>query len=403
MLGIIFFIALIIVVFILWMLKFYRVHYYVWYLSFPKPKYKIIFEKDVMVPMKDGTKLATDIYRPKKPRWKFPVILVRTPYNKSGHLHPYKPLAELFASQGYVVIIQDVRGKHASEGGFYPYAYEALDGHTTITWAGEASWSNGKVAMIGISYLGSCAWLAARYKSPYLCTIIPMFTSQNTYSIWIDNGIPFLKGPLFWLSKYATKKDVNEKVTNKSIESALWQLPVNLLDIPAVDHKIPFFRDYLTRMKPDAFWEEISAHHCCSDLDIPAFILGGWYDPFLRGTFEDYQRILQAPSASKNHHSRLVIGPWAHNPAQKFNAISFGKNADFTYVLHSLLEWCDIWLKENKSIMTGPKVRYFIMGKNEWKESELWPPQATYEKYFLSLDNRDIDLRHGICHFHLLR
>ena len=359
-------IALIIAVVILW---FYRINYYARYVNFPKPKYQIIIEKDVMVPMKDGTKLATDIYRPKKPRWKFPVIIVRTPYNKSGKLHPYKSLAELFASQGYVVIVQDVRGKNASEGGFYPYAYEALDGHATVTWAGEASWSNGKVAMVGISYLGSCAWLAARYKSPYLCTIIPMFTSQDTYSIWMDNGIPFLKGPLFWLSTYASKKNYNENVTHKSIEPALWQLPVDTLDIPAANKKIPFFRDYLTCLKSEGFWEEISVDKCSAGLDIPVFILGGWYDPFIRGTFEDYQRLIKSKPESKNQFSRIVVGPWAHNPAQKFRAITFGEKAQFSYVMRSILEWCDIWLKENKPIQTERKVEYFVMGNNEWKES----------------------------------
>ena len=100
--------------------------------------------------MPDGIKLATDVYRPKPPG-KYPVIIVRTLYHKTGRLHPYKQLAELFASHGYVFIVQDVRGKYESEGKFVPYVNEALDGHTTVTWAGQAPWSNGKIALLGNS------------------------------------------------------------------------------------------------------------------------------------------------------------------------------------------------------------------------------------------------------------
>lgn len=341
--------------------------------------------------MPDGTRLATDIYRPKSLD-KFPVIVIRTPYNKMGLLQPYKHLALLLASQGYVIVIQDVRGKYKSEGEFYPYAYEALDGHTTVMWAGKASWSNGKVALFGLSYSGSCAWLATRYKSVYLRTIISMFTTQNTYSIWITKGIPFLKGPLLWLGKYCAKAE-NPKVTDRSLEPILWQLPVNILDHYATNRKILFYKEYLAHIQPDPFWEEISAHQGAGNLDIPAFIIGGWYDPFINGTIDDYQRMKQAPDTSMNHHSHLLIGPWAHNPVQKFQGIEFGNNASFKSILISTLEWCDIWLKDKKKAASHlNKIRYFIMGRNEWKKTDHWPPSNTIEeKYFLSNQNNSLN------------
>lgn len=375
------------------LLRYYRIHIYSWFTNFPKPKYRVVLEKNVMVSMPDGTKLATDIYRPKTLD-KFPVIIIRTPYHKTNYSHRF--LAWLFASQGYVIIVQDVRGKYGSEGEFYPYAYEALDGHTTVTWAGEARWSNGKVALFGLSYSGSCAWLAARYKSPYLRTIISMFTTQNTYSIWIDRGIPFLKGPLLWLAKYCGKTE-NTGITDQSLEPTLWQLPVNELDVHATHCKILFYKEYLAHIQPDSFWEEISAHHNIGNLDISAYIVGGWYDPFLRGTIEDYQRMKQAPASSLNHYSRLVIGPWAHNPSQKFKGMELGKNANFQSMLVSILEWCDIWLKDRKSLIASHNnVRYFIMGRNEWKVSEQWPPDnIKEEKLYLSMENDSANPRKG--------
>ena len=374
----------------------YHIRYNAWYIGFPKPKYSVIIEKNIMVPMPDGTKLATDVYRPRS--WdKFPVILVRTPYNKNGTLQPYKQLSELFASQGYLVIIQDVRGKYKSEGKFYPYAYEALDGHTTIMWAGEHNCSNGKVALLGLSYPGSCAWLSARYKSPFLRTIITMFTTQDTYSIWINNGIPFLKGPLYWLTRCCHKKE-SKQVTQKRLGPVLWQLPVNQLEERVVNYKIPFYKEYLAHINRDSFWDEISGQAHVGDLDVSAYIIGGWYDPFLNGTIEDYRRMTQAPLESKNHQSRLLIGPWAHNPMQRFKEVDLGKNANFQSLLGSVLEWCDIWLKDKKHIYPPyPKVKYFLMGKNEWRETDTWPPtEAINEKYYLSINKNATHNRDGL-------
>lgn len=373
----------------------YRVHYYSWYIGFPWPKHRVVTDKNVMIPMPDGTRLATDIYRPNSLD-KFPVIIVRTPYNKQGLLQPYKQLAFILAGQGYVIIIQDVRGKYKSEGKFYPYAYEALDGHTTVTWAGEASWSSGKVALFGISYSGSCAWLAARYKSVYLRTLVTIFTTQNTYSIWIEKGIPFFKGPLLWLGKYGAKKE-NKKMTDKRLKPFLWQLPVNSLDVQATNRKILFYREYLSHLEPDSFWEEISAHYSADNLNVSAYIIGGWYDPFLSGTIEDYQRMIQAPATSLNHYSRLLIGPWAHNPAQKFHGIEFGNKANFKSILISILDWCDVWLKDKKKKNLHNNIRYFLMGRNEWKEASEWPPSNTKEeKYYLSEDNNAVNQKEGL-------
>lgn len=380
-------------------LEYYRIYFYAWIAGFPYPKYRITVKKNVMLAMQDGVKLSADVYLPKVKR-KFPVIIIRTPYNKRGSLHPYRQLASLFASQGYVFIVQDVRGKFASEGEFFPYATEALDGHITVMWAGEAPWSNGNVALFGFSYLGSCAWLAARYKSPYLRTIIPMFTTQNTYSIWIDYGIPFFKAPLYWLTKYTKKKDDNS-VTHTSIEPYLWQLPINDLDYQATKQIIPFYRQYLEHVTPDEFWEKMSAHHYIDNLNIPVFIIGGWYDPFLTGTIEDYQRMKHAHPASKNHQSILHIGPWAHNPAQKFKGVDFGKEANFNSLMVQTLNWCDTWLKGNTKAMNDQnKIRYFVMGRNEWREAQDWPPpEITYEKYYLNMDGTDLNYRNGILTF----
>jgi len=207
-----------------------------------------------------------------------------------------------------------------------------------------------------------------------------------------------LKALYYGLVSIVQKKTDNPKVTDKSVEPILWGLPVNLLDIKAAHKKILFYEEYLAHIQPDTFWEEISAHQRAGNLDISAFIIGGWYDPFLSGTIEDYQRMIQAPATSMNHHSHLLIGPWAHNPDQKFQGVKFGDNASFKSILMSTLEWCDIWLKDKrKAGVPLSKIRYYMMGRNEWKEAGQWPPANTHEeKYFLSKESKSSNQIDGL-------
>lgn len=371
----------------------YRNYFYAWLFNFPVPKYRVFVEKNAMVPMKDKIRLATDIYRPKNPG-KYPVILVRTPYNKTGNIHPYKVLGELFASHGYVFVVQDVRGKFKSEGEFSPYINEALDGDMTVTWAGEAPWSNGRVGFFGFSYLGSCAWLAAKHKNPYLKTIVSMFTTQSTYAFWFNKGVPFLKGPLLWLSKYG-ETGGNKKI--QSLANVLLKLPVNELDIETNGHKIHFYSQYLKNPYPNSFWKAICAQTGVDDFNIPTYFISGWYDPFLRGALDDYQGMLKTPASSKSHLSVFTIGPWGHNPAHKFKEISFGKLASFNPLVMSTLEWFEYWLKEHPSIKQPKPIRYFLMGKNEWKEDAKWPPRnVTYKKYYLSMQKGTLFHKRGL-------
>lgn len=214
-----------------------------------------------------------------------------------------------------------------------------------------------------------------------------MFTTYDTYSIWMDHGLPFLKGPLTWLSEYSEKKG-NADFAYSRIEQVLWKLPVSELDVSAVGHPIPFYREYLTHRVPDQFWEKIGPSHI-DKLEIPALIVGGWYDPFVRGTIDDYQRMVQSANL-KSQLSELWIGPWAHNPAQEFKGVDFGKKAGLNILLKTCLHWSDQWLKLNMpAAKDDRRIHYFVMGKNEWRATGQWPPEnMTEEKLFLQGEGR---------------
>lgn len=383
MLTILFILFLVIMV-LFFIIFYYRVYIYSWFIRFPKPIYHFTIDKDVMVTMPDGIKLATDVYRPKKSN-KYPVIILRTPYGKRGHMHPYKQMALLFASQGYVFIVQDVRGRYHSEGVYDPFQNEAVDGNVTVDWAGKASWSNGKVALYGFSYLGSCAWLVAPYHNRYLKTIVPMFSTQDTYSIFMTNGIFHLKGALYWLTTF-NGKEQTPNLTFGKIKESLMKLPVSKLDIDVMGHPIPAYQNFVSHPIPDDFWAKICVNKRMSEIDIPAFIVSGWFDIHLQGAIDDFTRMVNSPEHSKNRESYLVIGPWAHNPSQTFKGITYGPKAVFTLQLIHTLKWCDYWLKDDKDALKGmSKVKYFMMGKNEWRESQEWPPKnIRTENYYLS-------------------
>lgn len=368
---------------------YFRVYFYSWFIDFPQPIYPFEVHKNVKIPMHDGIHLVADIYHPKTSD-KCPVIILRTPYGKRGKIHPYKLLAFLFASQGYVFIVQDVRGRHLSEGEYEPFQHEGLDGYTTVQWAGTQPWSNGKVALYGFSYLGSCAWLVVPYLSPYLKTIVPMFTTQDTYSVFIDKGMFHLKGSLYWLTMFHGKGQT-AKLTYQKIKKSLMKLPVSSLDKDVLGYPLKTYQNFVSHIVPDAFWAKICVNQRMNEIDIPALIVTGWYDTYLQCAIDDFIRMIDSPEHSKNRESCLVIGPWAHNPAQKFEGISYGRKADFNLQLVNTLKWCDYWLKGDKNAFKDvSKIRYFMMGKNEWRESHEWPPiQARMERYYLSSINNE--------------
>src|SRR5881394_4107560 len=149
-------------------------------------KYEVTVERGVAAKMRDGVTLRADIYRPKADG-KFPVLLVRTPYDKTGEMN----FGLRAAARGYVVISQDVRGRFTSEGEWYPFKNESLDGYDTVEWAAALPYSNGKVGMFGGSYVGATQYLAAIAKPPHLAGICPVVTASNYHDGWTYQGGAF--------------------------------------------------------------------------------------------------------------------------------------------------------------------------------------------------------------------
>lgn len=335
----------------------------------------IHIDYDVRVPMRDGTTLSADVYRPKgdKP---VPIILVRTPYDNgvAGHVAAGKH----WASRGYAYVVQDVRGRGESDGEFYPLVTEADDGYDTIEWLAKQPWSTGKVGMMGSSYLGWVQLYAAIRKPPSLKALIPTVTPPDP-----DRNFPLQFGAyepstLSWLATLSgrTMQDISEH----DLRAAYGHRPLYDAD-RLLGRTLKVWRDWLDHPTRDAYWEAQSFQAALKDVSIPMLHVSGWYDDVLVGTTENYAITRDKP------HQFLLIGPWGHriNQGRTIGAIDFGPSAvlDLDAVYES---WFDRWLKDIRNGTEGaPKVRYFVMGANQWKTATAWPlPGMTPTRFYLS-------------------
>ena len=349
--------------------------------------YRVTIQQDVGVKMRDGVMLAADVYRPVSDE-KFPVLLQRTPYNRAGEIH----MANELASHGYVVVIQDTRGRYASGGEFYPFRNESADGYDTVEWAAKLEQSNGKVGMFGGSYVGATQMLAAMAAPPHLVAIFPYVTASEYYDGWTyQNGAWMQWFSSSWTSGLAVDTLRRQAESTQSPEEWINTLPLAgypLLKPPAAASLAPYFHDWLAHERDDSYWQEWRVSDYYSRMTVMGLHAGGWHDLFLKGSIKNYTGLKQqAATAEARAGQRLIIGPWAHaatSSAGKIGDVVFGKDA----VLDSkatTLKWFDYALKGIRNEYAGgAPVRLFIMGDNVWRDEQEFPLARTrYTKYYL--------------------
>ena len=349
--------------------------------------YRVKIQPGVSVKMRDGVSLVADIYSPVSDE-KFPVLLTRTPYNRTGDPR----FANELASHGYIVILQDTRGRFASGGEFYPFRNESADGFDTVEWAAKLEQSNGKVGMFGGSYVGATQMLAAMVVPPHLVSIFPYVTASEYYDGWTyQNGALMQWFSSSWTSGLAI--DTLRRYADRAQAPKEWvnTLPLQdypLLKTPQTSELAPYFRDWLSHERDDAYWAQwrVSDHY--SQMTVMGLHAGGWHDLFLKGSIKNYTGLRQqAATAEARAGQRLLVGPWAHagtSPAGKIGDVVFGKDAVLDNT-NTTLKWFDYSLKGIKNeFASGAPVRLFIMGANVWRDEQEFPLARTrYTKYYL--------------------
>lgn len=337
----------------------------------------------VMVPMRDGVKLATDIYRDSATT-RAPVVLMRTPYNKAGG----KAAAERFAAAGYIAVVQDCRGKFASQGDFVPYNNEGQDGFDAIEWIGKQPWyggtpGDGQIGMWGGSYVGATQWQAAVEHPPGLVTITPTATWTSFYRNLFLGGA--MRHAL--IAKWASGNSPKPAGANVTSDwnRTLAHLPLSEID-DAVGWPIPWLEGMMTHPSPDGYWKRLDLTRDATELKLPIQHVVGYYDFFGReSVFSFVQMQRHAIDEATRKQQQLILGPWDHGTIgkSKVGDLDFGPEANWD-ATGATLEWFDRFLKRDSKVTAKPlvPVRYFVMGENKWHEAEAWPPAGYQESSF---------------------
>ena len=326
----------------------------------------------VMVSMRDGVQLATDIYRDDATN-AAPVVLMRTPYNKDRA----KGAAQQFAAAGYVAVVQDCRGKFASEGVFIPYNNEGQDGFDAIEWIGNQPWCNGRIGMWGSSYVGATQWQAAVEHPPKLVTITPTATWSSFYRNLYLGGAVRHSLIARWASGNSPKPE-GATVTD-DWNRTLLHLPLSEID-DQVGWSISWLEAMLTHPTPGGYWKRLDLTDDMLELKLPMQHVVGYYDFFSRESVNNFTRMQQlAKDPATRKQQRLILGPWDHGTIGKSRVgdLDFGSEAQWDATA-ATLDWFDHTLKAipNKDATPVVPVRYFVMGENRWHEAETWPPSG---------------------------
>ena len=374
----------------------------------------VIVERNVDAKMRDGTILRSNVYRPAEDG-KYPALVQRTPYNKefwpfvAATLDPFRA-----ASEGYVVVIQDVRGRWASDGEeFYLYRNEFEDGYDTIEWAATLPYSNGSVGMYGISYMGGAAWNAAVTVPPSLKAISATTAPRAFFPHLWRNGALAVGLLQSWalggmglseiLRKKAGSPDLLEAFVGMVDEVDAFDQNVRYLpqsQLPAGKPEepdfLPFFFEVMKHPTPDDFTDEFFCRSRQHEITVPALITAGWYDAILKDDIDSFIAMRSSAATDEaREKTRILIGPWAHAAFLNyvgeldFGVRSSGLSLDLQGDLTALnLRWFDKRLKDIETgIDADQPVKYFVMGENRWRSATEWPPEGyRSQDWFLQPD-----------------
>ena len=343
-------------------------------------------EKDVPVVMRDGTALRADVYTPAESR-SYPCVLYRTPYGKTGRFGPGL-LATSIASRGYIVVVQDNRGRFASDGDFTPlYIREgrsdAEDGFDTVQWAATLRNSTGQVAVLGSSYAAALAWDLAPMRPPALTAMCVHGMVGDSRSVW--PGVTRLSMSVPWnMLDFATDLQVRSGKRDGPVDlddayrlwefehgKWLWYLPIARIPGSRLNGVEPHWRHWLAHQQDDS----LGYHARCHSIDVPIYHVSGWYDLCVQGIDLYTTMVEHAATEEARQNQKLLVGPWTHDGigASRAGDLDFGSEAETTFA-HEASRWFDHWLKGRGSdVDEEPPVKLFVMGANRWRTEREWP------------------------------
>lgn len=349
-----------------------------------------IVDKNVAVTMRDGVVLRADVLRPGQ-HGKYPVLVYRTPYGKDAAQKEYKTFRHA-VERGYAVVIQDVRGRYHSDGEFRPYENEGRDGYDTIEWAAGQSWSTGMVGTFGLSYPGAVQWLAAVESPPHLKAMVPAMTFSTPRNFFYAGGTWDMSWMQWIWDNIApdtrVKKNLSgprtydEAVAAWKVEGPKMLSTLPLLNVEALREVAPYYYDWLKHPAEDPWWDWAELRAKYGRTQAAVLNLSAWYDDNYgpEGATTNYLGLLKARAGAPDMRTHLLLGPWVHGVDNTGKAKAgdreFAPSAAIDYD-EVVLRWMDHYLKGvDNGVDREKPVRYFVMGKDEWQESDTWPPRS---------------------------
>jgi putative CocE/NonD family hydrolase len=383
----------------------------------PPPSYEVRLEKSVLVHMRDGVRLSTDLYIPVGASEPLPVVLIRLPYDKNRYMRFRQSGSDayFFAGQGYVVAVQDMRGRFESEGEYVVGRANRDDGYDTVEWLANQPWSNGKIGTYGCSYLGENQLQLAATRHPNHTAALPQAAGggyDGTFRtfLFMDGGAFEIASGLSWFA-YAGRKSFNrpppgtpdaqyrEMVQNMNTAPPLPRIDLDeaFRDLPVIEtldkHGVPptDYEDFVSHMPADPYWKGLNYVDDTDRFDVPTLHVNSWYDLGPRETLDLFNLFRTNAVSERGRDNQFVImSPMDHCRSEVATAETvLGErplgDARLEYY-RIYLDWFDHWLKgADNGVTDMPKVQYYLMGANEWRASETWPlPDTRYANFYLS-------------------
>ena len=368
----------------------------------PEARFEVRVETDLMVPMRDGVRLATDLYLPVEPADRgdrLPVVMIRLPYDKSSYGAGAISPARFFAGQGYAVVVQDVRGKYASEGSYLLSAADREDGYDTLEWASTRPWSNGKVGTFGCSYLGENQTQLMTQRHPAHAAAIPLAAGGSVGSAGgrygyfgiFEGGAFGLSASFGWFRGNGRKRPGGEPPPPVEMFAALRELPtIDLMRKYGPPDRDTDWEEVMSTPLADEWWEGLGYLSDADRFDTPALHVNSWYDLGANETLQQW-RMMQdnAVSDRGGAHQYVILSPTSHCMSERATEHTVVGDVDFGDArlpyLSLYLAWFDHWLKGvDNGITDIPRVHYYVMGRNEWASADTWPPPgAAATRFYL--------------------
>jgi putative CocE/NonD family hydrolase len=369
------------------------------------PPAQVITEHGVEMKTRDGVTLRADIYRPAADG-KYPTLLQRTPYNKDNSAD----FGRRAAAQGYLVVVQDVRGRFTSDGEWYVFRHESDDGFDAVEWAAALPNSNGKVGMFGGSYVGATQMLTAIAHPPHLAGICPVVTSSNYHESWTYQGGAFEQ----WFNESWTSglaQDTLNRLIRDNTNARLGASTLPLNNYPVFNVPMPrdpseltgtlapYFLDWLAHPTYDDYWKQLSIEENFDKIQVPALTIAAWYDIFQGGSLRNYIGMRDHAgneAARKNQRLYITIGGHAGG-GRKIGDVDFGPAAVEFNENEATLHWYNYLFKgeQNEYADAAKPVHLFIMGKNERREEAAWPLKRARETRYSLESNGNANTASG--------